>query len=459
MFGPSNSNPVPLVIAPEDSRISVQPFNVNLIGFWIPTTRGVFYGTPVALQIDVHGLSGVGGATGTVTIYDGPTRLGSVPLTQGTAWVPLNQFLVSSLEVGAHAFSVSYSGDRSFNAVATQPVAVAIVKAFVNFARAFGETPSVTAGTPVLVHMNVLAPGTAVPSGTVELYDNGTPIAGPIVLNTNVPKGAVQADYTAILAPGSHNFRIGYSGDVHHNPVTPPSFRTPGFTVTVTQATGIPTSVQITEASPSITVGQSEDYVVTVVPSVAGRPVPTGTVKLLGSAGSSVAGPYPLTSGVAEFMVPWSRFINVGTLRLVAQYSGDGNYSPGISSEILTTVDPATPAVSLAAPSTIVRSGSLAELTVTVQPTITGANIRLPFGLVQFLDSIDGQAPQPLGAPHPLTQGNGNFTTFVLATTLPEGTHVVTAQYLGGSQWGPATSNPVKVVVRRGHHDTDDGGQ
>jgi Bacterial Ig-like domain (group 3) len=326
------------------------------------------------------------------------------------------------------------------------------VKAFVNSARIFGEATSVPAGTPVLLHMAVLASGTAVPSGTVQVYDNATPIGAPIALDTSVPKGDVQADFTATLAPGSHSFRIGYSGDVHYNPVTPPGFRTPPFTVTVGPSTGIPTTVQITEASPTITVGQSETYVVTVAPSVAGGPVPTGTVTLTGSYGSSIAGPFPLTSGVATFTVPWPRFFNVGTSRLVARYSGDGTYSAGISSEILTTVAPATPAVSLTAASAIVGTGRLSELTVTVHPTMTDANITLPFGLVQFVDSLNGEPPQPLGSPHPLTQGDGSFTTFVLATTLPEGTNVITAQYLGGGrgEWGPATSTPVTLVVRRG---------
>ncbi len=452
-FESSDSNSVPLTITPEDSVITVQPYNVNLIGFWVPTESGVFYGTPVALQIDVKGVSGVGAATGAVTIYDGARALGSAPLTDGTAWVPLDQFLSSSLDVGVHAFGVAYSGDASVRGSATpQPVQVTIIKAFVNFARIYGEAVSVAAGTPVTLHIAVLAPGTAVPSGTVQLYDNGLAVGASIALNANVAKGDIQADYTTSYAVGSHSIRIGYSGDGRYNPVTPPSFRDPPFTLTVTAATGIPSATQVTETSPTITVGQSEIYMVTVSPATAGGQTPAGTVTLTGSYGSAIAGPQNLVDGGATFVVPWSRLINVGTARLLAQYSGDAAYAPSISAEILTTVDPATPAVGLVANAPVVRAGTLSELSVTVQPTLDDPSVSLPFGSVRFLDSVDGSAPQPLGQPQVLVHGNGKFTISVLAVALPEGTHVITAEYLGGAgrQWGPARSNPVVVRVRRG---------
>src|SRR6202012_5512502 len=52
--------------------------------------------------------------TGTVTFYDGSTALGSaVTLSQGTASLQL-----SSLAVGAHTITASYSGDKH-NATST----------------------------------------------------------------------------------------------------------------------------------------------------------------------------------------------------------------------------------------------------------------------------------------------------------------------------------------------------
>lgn len=457
-FESSDSNGVHLVITPEDSVIKVQPFNANLIGELVPTTGDVFYGTPVGLQINVQGVSGVGAATGHVTIYDGATALGAVPVTGGSVFVLLDQFLSSSLDIGVHAFGVTYTGDASFKESSTpQPVPVTIIKAFAKFARIFGEAVSVPAGTSVTLHIVVLAPGTAVPSGTVQVYDNGVAVGAPIALNANVAKGDIEADYTASYAVGSHSIRIGYSGDGRYNPVTPPSPRTPPFLLTVAAATGISTTTQVTEASPTITVGQSETYMVTVSPASGDGQVPTGTVTLIGPFGSAIAGPRTLVDGGVTFVVPWSRLISFGTARLLAQYSGDAAYAPSISVEILTTVSPATPAVGLVANAPVVRAGTPSELSVTVQPTLDDPRVSLPFGSVRFVDSVDGSSPRPLGLPQFLVQGNGKFTISVLAVALTEGTHVITAEYLGLGQWGPATSNPVVVQVeRRVHRETED---
>jgi hypothetical protein len=173
MFSASDSNAVPLEITPEPSTVKVQPYNLNLVNFWVPTQGNVFYGTPVALAISVQGLSDRGAATGTVTILDGSAQLGLAPITGGTAWVPLDPLLTSSLEVGTHNFNVQYSGDNSFTASQTaQPIAVTIVKAYPNIIEITGDAPTLAAGTPEQFHLTVLAPGTAVPSGTVQVFDN-----------------------------------------------------------------------------------------------------------------------------------------------------------------------------------------------------------------------------------------------------------------------------------------------
>ncbi len=453
MFDGSDSNPVPLVITPEDSTVTVQPWNLNLINFWVPTAGSVFYGTGVALNVTVNGISGVGQATGTVTVYDGTTLVGTVPILGGSAWVPLDPLLTSSLEVGTHNFTVKYSGDSSFNPSQTaQPVAVTIGKAFINYARITGDVTSLAAGTTEQLHMVVLAPGTATPSGTVQLFDNGTAVTGQIALDATAPKGAFQATYSDTFTAGSHQLRISYSGDSHYFAVAPPSFRTPQFLVTATASSGAATNVTISQNSSTVVVGQSGTYIVTVTPTSSGGVIPTGTVSLKGQSGYTAAGPITLVNGTATLSVPWSKYLGAGENELLAQYSGDSNYAPSISAEIITTVNPATPTVSLAANASQVWPGTTSDLTVDVQPTLTDPKIALPYGTVQFYDSVNGSAPMPLGSAQSLAQGNGNFTTYVLATTLPTGTNVITVRYLGSfnGEWGPANSSPTMVTVKPG---------
>lgn len=76
MFNDSDSNAAPMEITPEPSTVTVQPYNLNLVNFWVPTQGGVFYGTSLALAIQVQGLSGAGAATGTLTILADGNMLG-----------------------------------------------------------------------------------------------------------------------------------------------------------------------------------------------------------------------------------------------------------------------------------------------------------------------------------------------------------------------------------------------
>lgn len=455
MFSQSTSNPVPLNIMPEDSQIAVVPYSVNLVGQYLPTKGSITYGTAVALQVNVQGLSGQGLPTGTATVTADGKNVGTVTVTGGTAFVPLDPLLASSLSVGTHTFGVSYSGDTSFRpSNSPQAASVTVTQGFINLARINADLQTVATGVPVTFHISVVGPGTAVPSGTVQVFDNGSTISGMITLATNVPQGSVQAEFTyTFTTTGRHVIRLSYSGDANFQAVQPNTFRSSQFFMTVNSSAGAATVTQISQSNPALIVGGTDTFTVAVAPTQPGGPALTGTVTLVSQYNSIIAGPVALTNGTASVTIPWSKFLNVGTSELLAEYSGDTNYASSISSEILTTVNPATPTVSLAANASQVWPGATSELSVTVQPTLSGGpKLVLPFGEVQFYDSVNGGAPQPLGTVHFLTQGNGNFTTCLIPAQLPTGTNVITVQYLGGGngEWGPATSNSVVVVVRAG---------
>jgi hypothetical protein len=182
------------------------------------------------------------------------------------------------------------------------------------------------------------------------------------------------------------------------------------------------------------------------------RAAPTGTVSLTGQSGYVAAGPVSLVNGRATVTVPWSRYLGTGNQQLLAQYSGDSNYAPNISLEVRTIVLPATPAITVSADAATVARGAVSTLTVDVRPTISDPELTLPYGNVRFYNSLNGGRPRPVGMAQSLQAGNGNFTTFVLTTTLPQGTNMITVQYLSSpnGQWGPVASAPVTVRVKPG---------
>jgi hypothetical protein len=55
--------------------------------------------------------------TGTVTFKDGSTKLATVTLRQGRG-----HFSTSTLSVGTHVITVSYSGDSNFNPNTAPPI-------------------------------------------------------------------------------------------------------------------------------------------------------------------------------------------------------------------------------------------------------------------------------------------------------------------------------------------------
>ena len=79
-----------------------------------PTVEGVHapepstFGQASAVNVTVTGADGAG--TGTVTLKEGATTIGSSPLTAGAGSVPLP----ASLPVGVHNLTVTYTGDANY---------------------------------------------------------------------------------------------------------------------------------------------------------------------------------------------------------------------------------------------------------------------------------------------------------------------------------------------------------
>jgi hypothetical protein len=471
MFGASRSREVSVRVNPEDSVLNVQPLAINLADAIEVVKDPINYGWPFGLQINVLGKSGVGSPSGTVAIeMDGKTPLGTFPLNQsgnvfagtGGPFSELTALNSTGLLTGNHTFTVSYSGDNSFKPSNSAPVNVAVRKATAE-AEVIPVQQVYSAGVPVDFVLAVSPQGQELPTGTVQLFDcgidindectNSVPVGGVLDLHSSGPLGGAaagapsQATYRGSFSAGTHSLRLAYSGDSNYLNLVPGSIFSLRALIDVNSLTGMKARIELEQSPGTITLGQSENYVISVKPSQPHGPMPTGTVSISDQFGDFLGAPVPLSNGNASLVVPW---FFAGPELVFVSYSGDTNYSP-LNSPVsaITTVKRGEPSVALM--SSVRRTKSRSVLTVTVQVP-DNPNIGSPVaegGRVQFFDSVNGTTRHTLGSgSQPLTTGNGGNAIFILPVTLPAGRNVITAKFLGTADWMPRDSNPVVVEVK-----------
>jgi len=444
MFSGSDSGPLAVNILPEDSNTSLTAYVVNLIGFVVPIYGPLNYGQPTALKFNVSGLSGIGSPTGTVNIALDGSTLGTFPLDQGgQGWVQVDNLPPTGLVPGHHKFTVTYSGDNSFNPGKPASFGVSVRRVWPSSYVQTAGSADVTEGAPVLLLLSVLGQGVLSPTGTVQMYDNGRKLGSPITLAPNglQGKGFAQATAKVSLKAGDHFIRLGYAGDTNYDPVDPNNFNARGAFVSVSPAAGAGDRVLLQQSSATVNLGGSVTYTVTVRGKTGG-PVPTGTVYLSWMNGFPLEDPIALTNGSATLSVQWNQ---AGAQPVSAVYSGDSNYTPFSSAQLWTHVQQATPTVTLTAATATVPGGTQTSLTVSVVGQPSNPNLSLPYGQIQFFDSVNGGAMRAMGFAQYLTTGNGGNPIFTLPANLPTGTNVIQVKYLGSQDWTPAKSNTVTV--------------
>ncbi len=236
-FRGSDSNSLGITVLPEDSTVSLVGWEINFVNNVIhldPRFPPV-YGQPVAFQVDVSGLSGVGSATGTFQINLDGVSLGTFGMAGGSGFLEVDHLpATTGLLPGNHRFDVTYNGDNSFYASAPASYSLSVVpgRSYTTVSAAGATT--VAEGTPVLLRLAAAGDGVEQPTGVVQLYDNGAPIGNPLPLTLDGPlgPGTAQAVTSVLLPIGDHDLRLGWDGDSNYNATH--GFDRFGETVTVT---------------------------------------------------------------------------------------------------------------------------------------------------------------------------------------------------------------------------------
>ncbi len=455
-FGPSDSTPVPVNISAESSSLAITAYtNGQLLN------GPIVFGQFLELRGTVTGGSLHGVATGTVTFSDffngATTQLGSATLnSEGYAELVSFGFFnePANLAVGTHFISAAYSGDGSFNSSVTPSPLVVTVTKGISFALLEANPLSVTSTQQVLLHAFAFgsADGVQVPTGSMQFFDNGSPLGPPVVMPPPPPGELPQVSTQLSLPVGTHTVMVQYLGDGNYDPspTTPDDFNSQ--IVTVSAATGNATQTTLIAANDNPIVAQLVNYTIKVSSAQTSPPL-TGTVELFSDDLGQLTAPLPLQNGQAVVTFQWPLG---GTHKFLAQYSGDANYAASGSNILTANVGKSSPSISLTASAQNAASGTQESLFATVfsppPPLVFG--FFLPNGPVQFFDALNGGQPQPLGPQTNLTPLNffetvtdGYQALAALATGLPDGNHVITAQYLGDISSNPANSNAVNIQV------------
>jgi autotransporter-associated beta strand protein len=164
------------------------------------------FGQPVTFTATVTAVApATGTPTGTVTFSEGTTTLGTGILnSSGQA-----TFQTSSLSVGTHLITATYSGDTTFSpSTTTSPLSQTVNLASTMTSLTSSLNPS-GPGQSVTFTATVspVSPAMGTPTGTVS-FDEGTTVLGTATLTNGHATFS-----TSTLATGSHSITAVYSGD------------------------------------------------------------------------------------------------------------------------------------------------------------------------------------------------------------------------------------------------------
>lgn len=353
--------------------------------------------------------------TGTVTFYDGATKIGTGTLAASGANTATAGFTTATLAVGSHNITATYGGDTNdFGSTSTVLVQV-VQNASTQTVVSASANPAI-AGTKVTFTAQVtVTTGSGEPTGSVSFY-NGTTLLGTGTLNAT---GAATYSTAAIPVGGPYPITATYAGDTNNTGST-----SAALSFSVVQAT---TTVQLTASATTIT----PNTPVTLTATVKGNGgTPTGNVTFMDGA-TNLGGGALNASGVATLTIST---LTVGTHNITAVYGGDTDDAGSTSAAVTITVGAFTTQTVLAVSATTIASGTpLSLLTVT-----TSSGGGAVTGTITFVSGAT-----TLGT---ATLGSGNSSTLTLGN-LAAGTYTITAQYGGDSNDSPSTSNAVTITV------------
>ena len=315
-------------------------------------------GQSVTFTVTVSSQSGSNVPTGTVTLLDGTSSLGTVHLNASG----LATLSTASLAVGTHSITASYGGDSKDGSSVSSAVSVTVTGAQVSIATTTtlsASSTQIALGQSVTFTAKVMPQaGSNVPTGSVTFLD-GTTTLGTSSLNGS----ATAALTTTALGAGTHSIVASYGGDSQDGSSVS-SAVTVSVSVSATAAQGpVATTTTLSASTTQVLPSQSITFNAAVVPH-SGSNVPTGTVTFLDGSASLGTAQLNATGGATFNLTS----LSLGTHSISASYGGDANDTPSTSAVLTVSVSDPEYAMVVSANSVNLNPGRPSSLTVTLIP-------------------------------------------------------------------------------------------
>ncbi|MEA2356235.1 MAG: hypothetical protein QOD61_2364, partial [Solirubrobacteraceae bacterium] len=309
---------------------------------------------------------------------------------------------------GTYRVIAAYSGDGNYAAAATAcndpgeaavvnrttlPVVTAVAPTPITLGSTFRDTATVgppAEGLPAptwTVTVTVFSPGDTTCTGAPAFPASTQPVATAAGVSTST------SDPFRPTATGTYRVVASYSGDANYS-ASATACNDTGEAAVVAPA---PIPIVTAVAPTPLVLGGTFRETETIGPPAAGLPAPTGTVsfQVFSPGDSTCTGalafpastqPVATAAGVSTSTSDPFRPAAVGTYRVIARYSGDGNYAPaatacGDPGEAAVVNRATLPVVTAVAP-TPITLGSTFRDTATVGPPAAG--LPAPTGTVTF---------------------------------------------------------------------------
>ncbi len=341
----------------------------------------------------------------------GVVACGSQSFPGGTADTGILQATIDTSSAGSKMFTVlaiDAAGNQTSQSV-NYSVAVDT-----QIALSFSPTTiTYPLGTNLQVHVANI--NGHVPTGTVVIMENGTPI-----VNLKLNGGAVYY-YLSGLSAGTHSLSAVYSGDKYNAAGT--------SAPVVLNVLPVPVNLSISCWNTPYPYG-ADFHCGAYASSNAGAP--HGSITYVYDGGAPVT--LALSSGTANFIIPKPP---VGNHSVVVRYPAQTNYAAATPQSKSFSVTPA-PVIVLFTPSSWYLTGGTLTLTASIQSWSAGPPNAL--GAVTFTDGNKVLAVVPVNAA-------GTASDAIAASALTNGKHNLTASYGGGANYATgSTSVTIQVA-------------
>lgn len=360
-----------------------------------PATFGQSVTFTVTVQPSVSGTP-----TGTVTLLDGTTSLGTSSLPSGG----IAQFTVGGWSAGSHSVTAVYSGDANFTASTSAPLVETVNQGSTTTAISSSANPSAF-DQSVTLTATVQSPAGTTAAGVVTFMD-GSSSLGSATLSSNSAQLVVSA-----LTVGTHTITASYAGGANLSGST--------STALSQVVNGASTTTSVSSSTNPSTFSQAVTLSATIQTAFGGSA--TGTMTFLD--GTTALATVTVSSNAAQLSLSG---LSAGSHSITAKYNGDTNFAGSTSAALTQTVNQASTTTAVVSNTNPSAFGQTVTFTASVQSSSSGT----PTGNVTFFDGGTSLGSVSL---------SGTSAQLTLAS-LSLGSHSITAKYNGDSNYTASSS-------------------